>query len=244
MSDATCEIVARGVTLRLTASNPRLRLWAERFEEIEPEFLDYIDALPEGVVLYDAGASIGHFALYAAIKRGARVYAFEPEAQNFGALELNHHLNRSSLKAPFSSFNVALSDRRGIGKLFTRVYGAGEHVKILDVPETRDTHENFDPEHVQTVLTLTLDELVYDFGLPVPGALKIDVDGAEIPLLHGARRVLDDRTLQSVFIELAQDAASETALLEDAGFRLARRDPVVRMSGGFYDGLYNCVFSR
>jgi FkbM family methyltransferase len=244
MNDAICETVARGVTLRLSAANPRLRLWAERFEEIEPEFLDYIDALPEGVVFYDAGASIGHFALYAAIKRGAQVYAFEPEAQNFGTLELNHHLNRASLRQPFSSFNVALSDQRGVGKLFTRVYGAGEHVKILDTPETRDTHEHFDPQHVQTILTLTLDELVDGFGLPVPAAMKIDVDGAEIPLLHGARRVLEDPTLRSVFIELAQDAATETGLLEGAGFALTRRDPVVRMSGGFYEGLYNCVFSR
>ena len=244
MSEAVCHVMARGVDLQLSASNPRLRLWAERFEEIEPEFLDFVDTLPDGAVFFDAGASIGHFALYTAIKRSARVYAFEPEAQNFGTLELNHYLNRASLRQPFSSFNVALSDRHGVGTLFTRRYGAGEHVKILDTPETRDTHERFEPEHVQTVLTLSLDELIRDFGLPVPHALKIDVDGAEVPLLRGAERTLREPALASIFIELAAEASSEEKMLREAGFRLTRRDPVVRMSGGFYEGLFNCVFSR
>jgi FkbM family methyltransferase len=241
----TLDVAVRGITIRFAVLNPRLNIWAERFEEIEPELLDLIDDLPVGTTWYDAGASIGLFTLYAAIKRGMRTFAFEPEAQNYATLELNHYLNRGSLAHPVESFNVALGEAKGVGHIYTRVYGAGEHVKILDVSETRDTHEPFSAQHVQSVLKLPLDDLIAEYGLPAPQALKIDVDGSEIPLLAGAERTLDDHTLRTVFIELADaTGGNEQATLERRGFRLDRKSPVVRLSGGFYPELYNCVFRR
>lgn len=230
--------------MRLSVANGRLRVWAERFEEIEPELLDYIDGLPEGCSFYDAGASIGHFSLYAAIKRKACVTAFEPEAQNFGTLELNHFLNRHALTAPFAAFDLALADCKGLGRIFTRSYGAGEHVKILDASATRDTHEPFAADHVQTVMKLSLDEFVAEYAETAPEALKIDVDGAEIPLLRGAQRTLSDPRLRSVFIELTGTDTEEERILRARGLELDSRAPVVRMSGGFYPDLFNCVFRR
>src|ERR1700744_4323948 len=97
------DVAVRGIVIRFAVSNPRLRVWAERFEEIEPELLDLIDGMPEHTVFYDLGASIGLFSLYAALQRQARVYAFEAEAQNYATLELNHFLNRAALREPFSS---------------------------------------------------------------------------------------------------------------------------------------------
>lgn len=239
------DIRTRGITLRFAINNARLRVWAERFDEIEPELLDLIDAMPEGSIFYDAGASIGLFALYAAVKKKARVIALEPEAQNFGTLEVNHYLNRSSLVAPFKAINVALSDAVGIGSIYTRVYGAGEHVKILDASETRDTKETFEAEHVQSVLKMPLDFLLTTFELEPPEILKIDVDGAEIQLLHGASRTLDSPALHTVFIEIADSAEkTEQRILEAHGFRLINGFPVVRLRGGHYDGLYNYVFRR
>lgn len=244
LSLPTMDVAVRGVTLRFVVTNPRLKIWAERFEEIEPELLDLIDALPDGVRFYDAGASIGLFSLYAALKRRARVTAFEPEAQNYGTLELNHFLNRSKLAFAFDSYNVALSDRKGIGKIFTRVYGAGEHVKILGVSETRDTHDSFEAQHVQSVLQLPLDDLVDEYGLEPPEVLKIDVDGSEAALLTGAQRTLARTGLRTIFIELTADDAREREILKRHGFREMKRAPVVRLSGGFYPDLWNCVFER
>lgn len=241
----TFDASVRGITIRFATSNPRLRVWAERFEEIEPELLDLIDSLPEGAVFHDAGASIGLFSLYAALKRHATVYAFEPEAQNYATLELNHFLNRAALAAPLNSFNLALAERAGIGRIHTRVYGAGEHVKILDAAATRDTKERFAPAHIQTVLTQPLDRLVAEYGLPQPEVLKIDVDGAEAALLAGAVRTLADPRLHTVFIELSDlSSDGEAAILESHGLRLAAKVPVVRLRGGVYPDLYNCIFRR
>jgi FkbM family methyltransferase len=241
----TMDVDVRDITIRFAVANGRLRVWAERFAEIEPELLDLIDEMPEGLHLYDAGASIGLFSLYAAIKRGAHIVAIEPEAQNFATMELNHFLNRASLKYPMHAINVALGDELGLGSIFTRVYGAGEHVKILDSSETRDTRESFNPEHIQSVLKMPLDYLIASFGLPEPNMLKIDVDGSELALLRGASRTLDSPSLHTVFIELYEETSDdERAILEANGFTLQRKSPVVRLRGGYYDGLYNCVYRR
>lgn len=245
MSDDILDIAARGANIRFHVGNGRLRVWAERYEEIEPELLDLVDALPEGTVLYDVGASIGLFSLYAAIQRGCRVVAFEPEAQNYATLELNHFLNRDRLKTPLTALNVALSDEAGLGAIHTRVYGAGEHGKILDQAVTQDTKERFDPAHVQSVLKQRLDDLVVLCALPPPQVLKVDVDGAEAAVLRGAEKTLQAPSLHTVFIELSdQSASDETAMLEAHGFRLAEKHPVVRLRGGHYPGLFNCVFRR
>lgn len=245
MEDQTLDITARGASLRFHVGNGRLRVWAERFEEIEPELLDLVDRLPEGVVMYDIGASIGLFSLYAAIKRRCRVVAFEPEAQNYATLELNHFLNRDRLATPLVALNAALSDTPGLGAIHTRAYGAGEHGKILDKAVIQETKEDFAAVHVQSVLRQRLDDIIALCGLPQPEFLKIDVDGAEAAVLRGAAATLANSALTMVFIELSSRSdTDEAAILASHGFTLAERHPVVRLRGGHYPDLYNCVFRR
>ena len=66
-----------------------LELWRCRtYETKEPETLDWIDGFSREDVMFDVGANVGLYSLYAG-KRGVRVYSFEPEAQNYAGLTSN-----------------------------------------------------------------------------------------------------------------------------------------------------------
>ena len=127
---SVARIPARKHDLLLDVSNGRLEVWAKHFADTEPELLDFIDAIPDDAVYYDIGASIGHFALYAAM-RIKRVIALEPEALNFATASLNHFLNRDKIAGDFTLLNLAASEAVAVEHLAINLYGAGEHTKAL-----------------------------------------------------------------------------------------------------------------
>ena len=234
-------VKVRDLDIRFHVINRRLLQISNDLENIEPDLLDWIDTLEAGTVLYDLGASNGPFAIYAAL-RGMRVVAFEPEAQNFAVLEMNHYLNRECIEYPIVSMNMALGDTAGLGKIYCRDYVAGTHVKILDAPLKVIERDTFVPEHVQYVPRDTLDHAIERYRLPKPACLKIDVDGSEMPLLRGARKTLGDPSLSQVFIEIAFPQTRGRGVvnfIEQEGFTLATRTQVEH-----YEGLDNCLFRR
>ncbi len=199
-------------------------LWrANSFNEKEPDTLDWIDAwFQPGETIYDVGANIGQYSLYAAQKLNgrARILAFEPEA-------LNHaKLNR----------NILLND---LGEVVTayprRCIGPHGHSALLFVP--------FAPENRQGAMAVSLDDLTGRFGLPFPDHVKIDVDGIEDRIVAGASRTLEDVRLKTVLIEvfMFEDVARkiETVFFE-RGFGLANAVPV-----DYTEGIVqNLIFKR
>lgn len=140
----------------------------------EPDYLGaMVAALTPSDVLYDIGANIGLVALHA----GCRTVAFEPDPGFFGRLERNIELNPS---AAVDARQLAISDTDGTVTLFTD--GAdGTSPSLVHQRGERDTVD---------VEAQTLDTLVESGGLPAPTVLKLDIEGAEILALRGARRLL------------------------------------------------------
>lgn len=224
----------RGVQLRFLTHSQR-QLWqAVGHEYIEPELLDFIDAIPAGSAYYDIGASNGIFACYAAVK-GLNVFAFEAEAQNYALLDRNNFLNNGKVNC----FNLAISDRQELGKLYSAKFEAAGHMKILDQPVFVGGGE-FEPEHVATVLKYPLAKWIRDFGAPQPQYVKIDVDGCEYDVLRGAEEALRGAT--AVFIEICETSPQTPDVLDfinSLGFTLQKKVPVQH-----YEDLFNCIFNK
>jgi len=75
-------------------------------------------------------------------------------------------------------------------------------------------------------LSYRLDDLVRQFGLPMPNHIKIDVDGAEYQILEGAHKILAHPELSSVLLEINEKrgvADEIVGLLEKNRFVLHSR---------------------
>jgi FkbM family methyltransferase len=186
----------------------------------EPETARWIDSyFDQGECMWDVGANIGHFSLYAARSRRARIVAFEPSAQTFGVLYQNVALN--GLGALISAYCIALSDRTELSSFFLQNATAGEAMHALGTPET--LKGSFTPQFVQTTISTTVDDFIRLFQAPAPDHIKIDVDGSEDRIIAGAERAL--KRIKTVLVELDRahidppKEAKVIGMLGEAGLR-------------------------
>lgn len=151
---------------------------------IDPnEFVLLDRLLAPGMVFIDVGANEGVYAVFASARVGGTgaVWAVEPsrrEMQRTGAnLELNAIGN-------VRSFPVALADSDGEGRLLVAGYEHEGHntlgAFIYDTVLLRE----------EIVQLRRLDTLVAEFGLDRVDIMKLDVEGAELRALVGARECI------------------------------------------------------
>ena len=105
----------QGVTMSFTTPNQVNQYRADSFATKEPETLEWIDGLPGACTLWDVGANVGLYSVYAAKKRGCKVVAFEPSVFNLELLARNLFLN--GLQNQVGIVPVPLSDGLGMNQM-------------------------------------------------------------------------------------------------------------------------------
>ncbi len=245
----TCDIGGESILLDLDeATDPdgarNHELWrAKTYGTKEPDTLAWIDTFfGEGDVVYDIGANIGQYSLYAAKKLGGRaeVLAFEPEALNYAKLNRNIVLN--DLVGAVIPYALAVAGRTAFGPFFVKSFAPGAALHAWGQPITQ-SEVPFPSENQQGVLAVSLDDLTGRFSLPFPSHIKVDVDGIENQVVGGATQTLQDPRLKTVLIEIFihGDVASQ---IKDAflgsGFVLHNADDIGDDSGV----VHNFIFTR
>lgn len=185
----------------------------------EPETIEWLRRLSPEDVLWDVGANVGIYTIYAGLVKRCRVIAIEPGAANYFTLNANIEMN--GLERMVDAYCVALGDEHKCADLFLSSTMAGSAQNALDRPLT-DTGKEFIPAFRQAMLSVPADVLV-KLGAPVPTAIKIDVDGFEIHVLSGAKEVLRDDRLRRVSLEMNSKDSKLVNMAEDilteAGFK-------------------------
>jgi len=125
-------------------------------------------------VVYDIGANVGFYTLLASILVGSegKVIAFEPLPRNIYYLKKHIELNMCK---NVLILEVAVADKNGLA------YFDDSRDPSMGCISNRGNLQ---------VKTVSLDELVNTAQIPPPDFIKIDVEGAELLVLNGARRVL------------------------------------------------------
>lgn len=206
----------RKMRFAITGSSSRKRL--RTLFSKEPITLAWIDTFEKGETLFDIGANVGMYTVYAAVMRDAVVHAFEPEALNYAELNKNIYLN--DMHERVLAYCLALSDVNKTDRLLLSDFGIG--ISFHDFEENSWTEDKAfaedwvvskDNRRQQGCIGRTVDSLISD-GLPVPHHIKIDVDGLENRVVAGMMETLRSPDLKTVLIEINFDHAENLKIIE------------------------------
>jgi len=146
--------------------------WLGSYESEQQSIME--KTIKFGDVVFDIGAHVGFFTLFAAelVGEKGRAIAFEPLLDNI------HFLNKHIKLNKFSNITVmqtAVSNENGLAN-----FRKGKST----------TMGSIDPNGELEVSTISIDKLLEEKRVPPPTFLKIDVEGAQNLVLAGAIETL------------------------------------------------------
>jgi len=146
------------------------------WEPIETNF--FKREVKENDIVLDIGANIGYYTLLFARQVGTngRVYAFEPEPNNFSLLAQNVAINKYK---NVITIDKAVSNINGCQKLFLSASNIGDH-RIYDSLDGRKYLE---------IDSIRLDDYFANFEEEIT-VIKMDIQGAEYAALEGMQNLL------------------------------------------------------
>ena len=163
-----------------------LRYLYRSMDEVDAVLLSLVkEFVTPASVVWDVGANVGLFSFAAASLAGpdGHVVAFEPDAW------LVQLLRRSALDQPAHSAPVQVVPAAVASQMSIRTLCLANRSRAANYLAEFGTTETGGAREEQSVLAVTLDWLLE--SLPHPGVVKIDVEGAEMEVLKGAKRLFE-----------------------------------------------------
>jgi len=159
-----------------------------------PEFVTRSTVTPEqafwkqldlkGKVVYDIGAFQGLLTLFFA-RTAKQVISYEPNSRNHARLMQNLRLNKIG-NVTVRKMGIG-SKRANATMVASPLMPGGASIEGETVAGLRNSNM---PVQTEEISITTLDEDVRENSLPVPGFVKIDIEGGELPALEGAHDTL------------------------------------------------------
>lgn len=159
-------------------------------------------------VICDIGANIGNHTLYWLTRTKAKfVYCFEPRNETFKILEKNIEINKLQEKA--QCFNFALSDAtNSLSSSFFDQHDIGRNA--YEVDESGD------------IVSYPLDEIGLTKKIDF---IKIDVEGMEMAVLHGARNIISQHQPLMLIEAFGNNYHQVSEFLYDLGYKKIKDYP-------------------
>ncbi|MDP2683739.1 MAG: FkbM family methyltransferase [bacterium] len=149
----------------------------------------FINSIKKGNTVFDIGANVGYYSVLASklVGKDGKVFAFEPDSQNLKLLYKNLRINHCNNVVVSES---ALGNKQGKLTLTQDVSNPGESsLSVL--------------KHGNKVLVdvITLDKFVKKQKIRTIDLIKMDVEGAELNVLRGGLKTLQNNKKIKIFIE-------------------------------------------
>lgn len=157
-------------------------------------------------IIFDVGAHVGEYATMVQSVCGdeCEVYAFEPSQVTF--TELSKVFDGSKVVRPQ---HIALGSSEGTATLCAES-SASSAAFIVEDPTTRGTLPVS-----ETIAVTTLDIFCRSNDIDTIDLLKLDVEGYEIHVLHGASEMLSKRKVARIQFEFGEASIQSKVFLKD-----------------------------
>lgn len=189
------------------------------------EYACYLDVLREGMVAFDVGANVGELTLLFSrfVGAGGSVHSFEAAGAVFERLRT---VCAAAGRRNVVLNHAAVADREGTMTL--HVY-PDEYAgwNTLAVRPLADYGIDVRPTGTEQVRSVTIDAYCREHGIERIDLLKIDIEGAELQAMLGARSMFERRCVGRCVFEFGQttfDMGNRPeqirTFLEGCGYRL------------------------
>jgi len=211
----------------------------------ERDTIAWLDRMPTGALLWDIGANIGVYTIYAGLVRKAKVIAFEPGAANFAIL--NRNIFGNGLQECVAAYGICVGAKSEANRLFMQNIEAGGALHNFGAAVDYKG-DQFDATFLQGSLSVSADALISEFGIEPPEYMKLDVDGLEQAILEGAKGVLGRKEFRSLLVEANLDDRQGVEAVE----KITRTAGLFREQNARYNNprsvegvsIQNLIFSR
>jgi FkbM family methyltransferase len=159
-----------------------------------PEFeeMDFIkNIVSDGHTVIDVGANIGSISILSASQgKTVKVYAFEPTEKLIPYLQENININQ--FQNQIIIHQHAISNKNGTLKFVLESESEINHIHSGNNKE----------KNLVTVKSSTLDKIARDSKIKHVDLLKVDVEGAELLVFKGAKKLFKEKRIETIVFEL------------------------------------------
>lgn len=237
------DVEHKRLKLRFAVPNSVNRFRVNTFSTKEPETLEWIDGFPNGAILWDIGANVGLYSIYAAKARQCDVYAFEPSVFNLELLARNAYLN--GLTDQICLVPLALTDKLTRSKLNMTTTEWGGALSTFGQDFGWDG-KIMKKSFVFQTMGLSMTDAKNILNFPQPDYIKMDVDGIEHFILRGGREVL--QKIKGILVEISDDfpeqATESRMILQEAGLIMKEKAHSEMVERSEFYNTYNQIWYR
>jgi FkbM family methyltransferase len=229
-----------------TPSN--LAYWrAKTFDTKEPETLNWIKNFDDNSVFWDIGSNVGTYSIYAAkIKARTQIVAFEPSGLNLGILQKNINLNKLNDKIKIIPFALTKKPNTFLTMFESSEEEGGALSSFGDDKGFDGKKMNFISKY--KLFGTSINSIIKNRALKTPNYIKIDVDGKEHIILEGSTKILKNKTLRSLLIEINENYTDQfkkiKKIMKQNSFILYNKFISKHALNSRFDKSFNYIFNK
>jgi FkbM family methyltransferase len=180
------------------------------------------------IIVFDVGANVGNYSKMAADVLGdnACLYAFEPSKATFQRLEENTKLIKN-----ITRYNFGFSDMDTEITLYSDKESSG----LASVYKRNLEHFSINMGNTETIEVKTIDAFCMENKIDSIDFLKMDVEGNELKVLHGAKNLINNGGIESLQFEFGGCNIDSRTYFQDFYYLLKDRYKIYRI---VQDGLF------